>query len=485
MVTRRFALILLAGLPLPALLPAPWTGLLVVAGFALAVALIDLVVAGPLTAVRLARSGDRTVWLGGTATVMLTVTNTGRRPLRLHLRDSWVPSAGAWPARHDVFLPRGAHTALTVKLNPVRHGDRPAVRVTLRSLGPFGVAYRQRSRRWNAAISPPWTLRVLPHFPSRRILPEKLARMRVIEGSSVTRGRGAGTEFDTLREYVVGDDVRSIDWRASARHNDVMVRTWRPERDRRVMCVIDTGRTSAARVGDAPRLDAAVDAALLLSVLAHRAGDRVDLFALDAVVRARVAAKPDRVIDALAALTPAAVETDWTVLASALLRRDQKRSLVVIFTALEPAPIVEGLLPLLPRLTARHQVVVAGVRDPAVSRLAELPPAGPSDPGGPAGPGRAGAGGAAAGLPGAGLADARVSPSAGLAGSWLAGARVSPSAGAARVHEAAAAQRVLNERDRVRDVLARFGVTVVDADAGSFAGQVADVYLLRKATGRL
>ncbi|MBB2947429.1 uncharacterized protein (DUF58 family) [Actinoplanes lutulentus] len=438
MVTRRFALILLAGVPLPALLPAPWIGLLIVLGFAVCVAGLDIAVAGPLTAVRLSRSGDRTVWLGGTATVSLTVVNAGRRPLRLHLRDSWVPSAGAWPSRHDVFLPRGTHQDLVTKLNPVRHGDRPAVRVTVRSMGPFGVAYRQKSRKWNAAISPAWVLRVLPHFPSRRILPEKLARMRVVEGSSVTRGRGHGTEFDALREYVIGDDVRSIDWRASARHNDVMVRTWRPERDRRVVCVIDTGRTSAARVGDAPRLDASIDAALLLSVLGVRAGDRVSLFALDAVVRSSLSSSSSqaslgRLIDAMASLEPAAVETDWSALATSLLRRDQKRSLVVIFTALEPAPIVEGLLPLLPRLTARHQVVVAGVRDPSVSRLVSLP----------------------------------------------------ASPGAFDVHAAAAAQRVLSERDRVREVLSRFGAIVVDADAGDFAGKVADVYLLLKATGRL
>ena len=122
---------------------------------------------------------------------------------------------------------------------------------------------------------------MLPRFPSRRLLPEKLARLRVFDGAVVTRGRGQGTEFDVLREYVIGDDVRSIDWRASARAHDVVVRTWRPERDRRVICVLDTGRTSAARIGDEPRLDAAIDAALLLAVLATRADDRVDLLALD------------------------------------------------------------------------------------------------------------------------------------------------------------------------------------------------------------
>ena len=109
--------------------------------------------------------------------------------------------------------------------------------------------------------------------------------------------RGQGTEFDSLREYVVGDDVRSIDWRATARRADVVVRTWRPERDRRVVIVLDTGRTSAGRVGvdptagdpsGWPRLDWSMDAALLLAALASRAGDHVDFIAHDRVPRAGV-----------------------------------------------------------------------------------------------------------------------------------------------------------------------------------------------------
>ena len=109
--------------------------------------------------------------------------------------------------------------------------------------------------------------------------------------------RGPGTEFDSLREYVRGDDVRSIDWRATARRADVVVRTWRPERDRRVVIVLDTGRTAAGRVGvdptagdpsGWPRLDWSMDAALLLAALASRAGDTVDFLAHDRVTRAGV-----------------------------------------------------------------------------------------------------------------------------------------------------------------------------------------------------
>jgi uncharacterized protein (DUF58 family) len=240
---------------------------------------------------------------------------------------------------------------------------------------------------------------------------------------------------------VVGDDVRSIDWRASARRSDLVVRSWRPERDRRVLCVLDTGRTSALRVGDEPRLDAAIDASLLLAWIAARAGDRVDLLAVDTAVRASVAGAGKRawtwrLVSALAPLQPALVETDFGLVAGEVLRRERKRALVVLFTALEPAALGEGLLPVLPRLAAKHKVVVAAVQDPTLSRLTDLSAPGDADP-------------------------------------------------VDRVYAAAAAQRALAERDRVRAALARHGVEVVDAPVESFAPRVADAYLAMKATGRL
>ena len=98
------------------------------------------------------------------------------------------------------------------------------------------------------------------------------------------------------------------------------MRTWQPERDRRVVLVLDTSRTSAGRVGDVPRLDAAMDAALLLTALAARAGDRVDVLAGDRRVRARIAGAtgPRLLADmmtAMAPLEPALVEADWAMLA--------------------------------------------------------------------------------------------------------------------------------------------------------------------------
>lgn len=154
------------------------------------------------------------------------------------------------------------------------------------------------------------------------------------------------------------------------------MRTWRPERDRHILLVLDTGRTSAGRVGDAPRLDASMDAALLLAALASRAGDRVDLLAYDRRVRALLQGRTagdllPSLVNAMASLEPELVETDARGLTATALRSAPRRSLIVLFTTLDAAPIEEGLLPVLPQLTQRHTVLVASVADPHISAMAE------------------------------------------------------------------------------------------------------------------
>jgi uncharacterized protein (DUF58 family) len=362
--------------------------------------------------------------------VTLLVENAGRRRVRGPLRDAWSPSAGATTQRHRVDIPPGERRRVTTVLLPTRRGDRHAHQVTLRALGPLGLAGRQRSR------AVPWRVRVLPPFGSRKHLPSKLARLREIDGRSAVMVRGQGTEFDSLREYVVGDDVRSIDWRGTARRAEVVVRNWRPERDRHVLLVLDTSRTSAGRVGDAPRLDAALDAALLLGALASRAGDRVDLLAYDRRVRARVEGTRSgdllaAMVTAMAPLESDLVEVDAAGMVSTVLSRASRRSLVVLFTGLEAAGVQDGLLPVLPALVKRHTVLVAAVADPRVEELA------------------AGRGEAAA------------------------------------VYGAAAAERTRLERRRVTELLRRRGVEVVDAPPEDLPPRLADAYLELKAAGRL
>jgi uncharacterized protein (DUF58 family) len=439
MLTMRVP-VLLAVLTLPGLAtPFPWWWF---AGAATLVGLLtglDLAIAAPLRGVALRRAGDQQVRFGSTATVRLTVTNRSARALHGSVRDAWVPSAGArsTPSASDLLeLEPGHELDIVTELTPARRGDRPAVRVTIRSYGPLGLGYRQTTRRRSQRVTPPWTLRTLPPFRSRRFLPEKLSRLRVIDGQVVVRGRGQGTEFDSLREYVIGDDIRSIDWRATARAEHVVVKNWRPERDRRVLCVLDTGRTSAARVGDEPRLDAGIDAALLLAALASHAGDRVDLLAVDTEVRASVSTGSHRtllptLVHAMATLEPVLSETDFGRVVSEVLYLARRQALVVLFTTLEPGALGEGLLPVLPQLLARHRVMVASVRDPALDALA-------------------------------------------------AGRESVPA-----IYTAAAAEKAIAVRRRVQSALTRYGVHVVEAPTETFASAVADAYLDLKAAGRL
>jgi uncharacterized protein (DUF58 family) len=141
-------------------LAAPAGGLtvLVVAVALLAGILVDLAFAASPRALALEHGGATSTRLGEPADVTLTVTNTGGRRLRAVVRDAWPPSARAHPRAQWLDVPAGERRRLTTTLAPERRGDRPAAGVTVRSLGPLGLAARQRTR------SAPWTVRVLPPF---------------------------------------------------------------------------------------------------------------------------------------------------------------------------------------------------------------------------------------------------------------------------------------------------------------------------------
>jgi uncharacterized protein (DUF58 family) len=209
--------------------------------------------------------------------------------------------------------------------------------------------------------------------------------------------------------------------------------------------VLDTGRTAAGRVGvdptagdpgGWPRLDWSMDAALLLAALAARAGDHVDFLAHDRVARAGVfgASRTEllaSLVEAMAPLQPALIESDATAMVSAIVRRARRRALVVLLTDLNATALDEGLLPVLPQLSTRHQVMIAAVADPRVGQLA------------------------------VGRTDT------------------------AAVYDAAAAERSRNDRRAIASRLRHDGVEVIDAPPAELAPALANRYLAMKAGGRL
>ena len=398
--------------------------------FVLVIGGIDLALAASPRAVTVERMLPARVRLGESVPSALYLSNSGRRRLVGVVRDAWEPSAGASTNRTPIVIPPGERRLVSLVLTPFRRGERRALQVTVRSRGPLGLWNRQ------VTLNAPGRIRVLPPFHARKHLPSRITRLKELDGRTSVMVRGPGTEFDSLREYVRGDDVRSIDWRATARRNDVMVRTWRPERDRRVVIVLDTGRTSAARVSDEPRLDTAFESALLLAALASVAGDRVDFLAFDRRVRGRVqgasgAGLLSQMVDSMAMIDPELIEMDWAAVPGQIRSITSQHALIVLLTSIDAAGASTGLLSVLPQLTKRHTVVVASVLDPVTVEAAAT------------------------------------------------------RGGRDEIYRAAAAERALLDVARVSAAIRQLGADVVTDSPAQLPPALADRYIALKAAGRL
>ncbi|NMX01226.1 DUF58 domain-containing protein [Mobiluncus mulieris] len=366
-VTSRLAILIALGIPLMFLTEwkAAGTSWLLLC---LALWLFDALLAPSPRRLTITRQLPVSLRLNATTPYSITVSNPTRRRFRAWLRDAWQPSLQTAPARHRFVLAGKQTLELAATFTPTRKGTLVSDSVTIRSFGPLGLGARQFSAPIGQKV------RVLPEFRSAKYLPSRLATLRRLEGNTLLTQRGQGSEFDSLREYVPGDDVRDIEWHVSARNRVPVVKTWRPERDRNVIICLDTSRTSAVRLGAYPRLDANMEAALLLGALASSAGDRIHLIAFDNRIRANI--QPSRgqglageMASTMAGLESSLTEANWMGLGQNLLATVRQRSLVVVLTGLEAGLDRGQLMPVVESLSGHHQVLVAAAMDPEVSEL--------------------------------------------------------------------------------------------------------------------
>lgn len=333
---------------------------------------IDTAAAPSPQQLRFTREGAASLKLGENVSHQLIVQNTGRRKIRAWIRDCWPPSAGIATDIFPITLQPNMSATVDEVFTTRRRGTRCSEFIAVRTLGPLHLAGRQRS------FATDWQLQVLPAFSARKHLPSRILRLREMEGRSLLLVRGAGTEFDSLREYVAGDDVRAIDWRSSARLGQTLVRTWRPERDRKVVILLDSGRAGAMRIGRFPVFDDYIETALLLTALAQKAGDSVDAYALDTSVRAQVRLGADplamhKLAAALTDVAPILSFTDWQLAATQINRNAKNAALVVILTDIGLSSISDGLLRTIPQLAARHRVIIATAAQPNPTDFPDLP----------------------------------------------------------------------------------------------------------------
>lgn len=265
--------------------------------------------------------------------------------------------------------------AFELVLEPTRRGIArlDAVWVTYRGL----LGFVSITRRF--AID-----REIPVVPN--LLPVRSVALRFFAdrdfraGLKIERFKGEGTEFDSLKEFVRGDDSRAIHWRSSARHRKLLCRQFRAERNHQIVVALDTGRLMGETLARIPKLDHALNAALLLSYVSLRGGDRVGMFSFDSTVGLYL--EPQGGMRTQLALTRissridySTTETNFTLGLTTLAQRLRRRSLIVVLTDFVDTVTAALMIDNLTRLARRHLVIFVSLRDPAVSGLVDAFPA--------------------------------------------------------------------------------------------------------------
>jgi uncharacterized protein (DUF58 family) len=271
---------------------------------------------------------------------------------------------------HFTVEPAEADGGLQAAVTPRRRGRHRVVDPAVRLTGPLGLGRWHHGGRADAEVL------VYPDLPAARRLAQAVRQGKLgAEGRRVRGPLGLGTDFESIREYAPDDDVRRINWRATARLGRPMTNQYRVDQNRDVVCLVDTGRLMAAPLGDRSRLDAALDAVTAVAVVADEVGDRCGVVAFDVETRRQV--RPRRggaaaVLEAVFDLEPRPVDSDYELAFAAVARA--KRSFVLVVTDLLDEAAARSLLDAVPVLARRHVVAVATVADPGVAELVTAAP---------------------------------------------------------------------------------------------------------------
>jgi uncharacterized protein (DUF58 family) len=239
------------------------------------------------------------------------------------------------PAPAVLACAAGATAVAGFRLVPRRRGVLALAAVHVRWTGALGLLSRELVYRQPAEV------RVLADVAAvRRRTARMITNREFTTGLKPERYVGDGSDFESLRDFVAGMDRRAIDWKATARHREVLCREFRAERDHPVMLCIDSGRLMGELLDGMPRLDHAILAALQLAYVCLRTGDRVGLFTFADKPQATVLPQAgvhalQAIQERLTSIAYSPAETNFTLGMTELLRQLRRRTLVITKEAAE------------------------------------------------------------------------------------------------------------------------------------------------------
>jgi uncharacterized protein (DUF58 family) len=359
--------------------------------------------------------------------------NAAGRRARLRVREMRPDLLGGIQAARAIVIAARGTLRETLPVVPVRRGHEAAgAAFAIDSVGPLGLGIRR------ARLAVPWEVRVYPALTTvrRRAAVAQALRRREL-GRQPYRRLGEGRLFESLRDFVPGDDPRHVDWKATARRRKLITRQFEAERRQHVLLVLDAGRLLTADIAGVARTDYVVQAALELAYAAAQHDDNVGVMVFADGVKHFVAPQRGRrglkqVLDVLADVTPTLVEPDYPGAFHYLAARNRKRALTVVFTDVIDRLASEALVANLATLRPRHLPLAVTLRNPELDGIATLRPVAARD-------------------------------------AW----------------RKAAAEELLRAREEALSHMRRSGVVVLDVPPARAAEAVVDKYLELKRRGRL
>jgi uncharacterized protein (DUF58 family) len=327
--------------------------------------------------IRLERTCESKLSIGRDNTIHLKLTVLGH-PARaisapLEIRDGYPLVFRSDQALLTVNLSPELETELSYPVFPPSRGQMSWQTAALRVRSPWGWCWRM----WELPLET--TVDVYPDLIGLRLLSIRLSLEAT--GNLQRRFKVGGTEFSELREYSVGDDIRIIDWKASARSQRPIVRLLEPEREQPLIILLDRGRLMTAQVEGLRRFDWALNAALALALAGLRRGDRVGIAVFDKTIHTWIAPQPglihlSHLLERLHTLEPDRIESDYVGIASQVLNQYTRRALVVMLTDIVDEIASQELLGAMGRLSPRFLPLCVALRDPEIdvqSRATDRP----------------------------------------------------------------------------------------------------------------
>jgi uncharacterized protein (DUF58 family) len=377
--TRKFYLLMAAGLILLSISwGRPWLRWIALAyDIALiALAIIDARVSELPKAVRITREFGSRFAVGAKTEVRINVQNAQRRAVWLIVKDEYPPQmklSGLREARMRVEGQTSA--ALVYELTPPKRGRFEFGKIAVRFLSRFRLVWCE------TRSGEPVAVKVYPNMRRAREAELKaLGARSLVATHRKTSWRGEGREFESLRDYVRGDELRHISWSATARRGKLTTRQYQIERDQTILIAIDGGRLMTARIEQETKLDSAVHAALALMSAAARAGDNAGLLVFGRKIKSflppgRGHEHIDAALEALHSVEPEMIEPSYSHAFEFIAANSKRRSLIILLTDLVDEEGSKELLTSLRLLRPRHLPLVVTIADRDLKAVVSAAPA--------------------------------------------------------------------------------------------------------------